>query len=143
MGLTFPITADGLEVDVLVNVSPVRLIPMWQAGVRPSPIATRGLIDTACDVTSVSPAVLGRLGLSSSVSAKTQGVGGSVSSGMYLVTLSILDAAAPSLPWLVYPGLPVLSLPPAIPFDVLIGLDVIRTLRMNVDGPTGYFTLDS
>lgn len=142
MGLTFPIDADGLIVDVRVNLSMIRLIPLWQAGVSPPGGQGRALIDTGADMTSVSAALLSRLGTTSSVSATTQGIGGSVSSGIHLVSLSIFDAADPNRPWIVRPTLPVSELPPTIPFDALIGLDIVRTTRLWVDGPGGVFTLD-
>jgi hypothetical protein len=36
----------------------------------------------------------------------------------------------------------VMEMPSALPVDVLIGMDVIRTCKLLVDGPVGLFTLD-
>jgi len=66
-----------------------------------------------------------------------------VSAPIHEITLSLWDANSPGQLWLVYPALDVLELPPTIPFDVLIGLDVVRQIRMWVDGPGGIFTLDA
>ena len=40
------------------------------------------------------------------------------------------------------PDLLVMELPTGLAFDVLIGMDVLRTCKMSVDGPAGQFTLD-
>ncbi len=143
MALTFPLTPNGLEVDVLVNLEAAVLIPLWQTGVRPPPIPGRGLIDTGSDITAVSQSILQQLGAPVIVSATTHGIGGTVSVNLYRVSLHIFDARTQNLPWLPYPMLNVMALPPNIPFDVLIGLDILRTCKMFVDGPGGQFTLDS
>jgi hypothetical protein len=40
------------------------------------------------------------------------------------------------------PDLLVMELPAGLPFDALVGMDVVRTCRTLVDGPAGAFTLD-
>jgi hypothetical protein len=35
-----------------------------------------------------------------------------------------------------------MDLAPGFPFDVLIGMDVLRTCKLTVDGPAGQFTFD-
>ncbi len=36
----------------------------------------------------------------------------------------------------------VMELAPGVPFDVLIGMDIIRTCKMLVDGPASLFSLE-
>ena len=48
--LTFPITPDGLVVDVLVNLEAAVLIPLRASGQLCPPVETTGLIDTASNV---------------------------------------------------------------------------------------------
>jgi hypothetical protein len=143
MALTFPITPDGLEVDVFVNLEAAALIPLWQTGTHPAPIAGRGIIDTGSDITAVSQSILQRLVVPFVFQTATQGIGGSVPVNLYKVSLHILDSRNVSLTWLTLPTLLVMELPTGLQFDVLIGLDVIRTCKMLVDGPAGKFTLDS
>jgi hypothetical protein len=142
MALTFPITSDGLEVDVLVNREVSVLLPLWQAGVRPPPISGRGLIDTGNDITGVSLLILQRLGVPPIVQTTTHGIGGSVSINLYRVSLQILDVRDTTLPWIAHPTLTVMELPTSIPFDVLIGMDILRGCKLFLDGPGGQFTLD-
>jgi hypothetical protein len=142
MALTFPITRDGLVVDVLVNLEAGALIPLWQAGTHPPPVQCRGLIDTGTDITAVSLTVLQRLGVPRVIQTTTHGIGGSVSADLYEVSLHIFDPQQTTLPWLPHPSLLVMALPPGFPFDALIGLDIIRTCKMIVDGPAGQFTME-
>jgi hypothetical protein len=142
MALTFSLSRGGLEIDVLVNRDVAVLMTLWQAGSRPPPLSGRGLIDTGNDITGISSSILSRLGLQPVRQITTHGIGGSVTGDLYRVSLSILDAQATTLPWIVYPVLDVMELPTTIPFDALRGLDVIRTCKMCVDGPGAQFTLD-
>lgn len=141
MPLTFPLTGPGLEVDVFVTVEDATLDPLRQAGAAPPPIPARALIDTGSDLTVVSPAILQRLGIPFVFQTTTHGVGGSVSVNLYRVGLNIIDSRNVSLPWLMFATLLVMELP-GIPFDVLIGLDIIRACKLNIDGPAGLFTLE-
>jgi hypothetical protein len=50
MALIFPITPDGLGVDVLVNLEAAILVRLWQQGVQPAPAQGRGIIDTGSDL---------------------------------------------------------------------------------------------
>lgn len=142
MALTFPITAPGLEVDVFVTLEEATLDPLKQAGVAPPPIPGRGLIDTANDLTAISGTILRRLGTQPLANTTTHGVGGSVTVNLYRVGLSIIDSRNVSLPWLTFATLVVMDMPAGIPFDVLIGLDIIRACIMHIDGPAGQFTLE-
>lgn len=59
-----------------------------------------------------------------------------------MVTLFVLNATRPHLPWLIATDLLIIELPSSIGYDVLIGMDVLRSCRLLVDGPTGGFTLE-
>jgi hypothetical protein len=141
--ITFPIVADELRVDVRVNRSALDLIAIRAAG-QPAPIAipAQAQIDTGSNITGVSSTILQQLGAVPVTHSTTQGIGGGVSVLLFRVSLSILDAANPQLPWLVQPDLLVMELPVGTPVDVLIGMDVLRSCRMLVDGPARNFTLD-
>jgi hypothetical protein len=142
MALTFPITSDGLIVDVLVNHEAAVLVQLWQQGIQPQPAPARAIIDTGSDISAVSLPILQQLGAQPVLQAMTQGIGGAVSVRLYKVSLHIFDTQNVNLPWLPHPTLLVMELAPDIPFDVLIGLDIIRTCKMTVDGPGGFFTLE-
>jgi hypothetical protein len=75
-------------------------------------------------------------------STSTQSVGGTLPVNLFEVSLHILDAANIGLPWLSHPSLVVMELAAVVPFDALIGLDVIRTCKLLIDGPANRFTVD-
>ncbi len=142
MALTFPLTPRGLEVDVLVNRDVAALMPLWQAGVQPQPLTGRGLIDTASDLSAVSTSIIQQLGVPLLSSTTTHGIGGPLAVNLYRVGLHIFDANNSNLPWVFHPTLVVMELSPNVPFDALIGLDILRACKLFVDGPSGQFTLD-
>ena len=142
MALTYPIGPGGLELDVLVNLEAAALLPLWQTGVRPAAVPARGMIDTGSDLTAVSQAILQRLAVPAVGRATTQGIAGPVAVVLYRVSIHLYDAGNPGLPWITWPSLLVSELPTTLPFDVLVGMDVLRTCRMHLDGPAGWFTLD-
>jgi hypothetical protein len=61
---------------------------------------------------------------------------------LYRVGLHVWDKGNVGLPWLSQPALAVMDLPPGFAHDVLIGMDVLLTCKLTVDGPAGQFTLD-
>jgi hypothetical protein len=142
--LTFPIAPDGLAVDVYVNVDATILVPLRLSGApSPNPIKGRGFIDTGSDITVVSLPVLQQLGVGVGHAVTTHGISGPVPGNTYLVSLHILDAQrSPAGPWFSSPLLTVLGLALVAGVDVLVGLDVLRTCQLFVDGPGGTFTLD-
>jgi len=140
--LTFPIVRAGLAVDVLVNLEASILLPLRARGSGPPPIPGRALMDTGSDITGVALPILQQLRIPSHLQTTTQGVGGSLKVDLFRVSLHLLDASNVSLPWLSQPSLVVMELPLGFPFDVLIGMDVIRTCKLVVDGPAEQFTLD-
>jgi hypothetical protein len=72
----------------------------------------------------------------------TQSIGGTVPVRLFNVTLLILDAGQPHLPWLVQPDLLVMALPAGLPVEVLVGQDILLGYKLLLDGPGRQFTLD-
>jgi hypothetical protein len=140
--LTFPIVPAGLVVDVMVNLPASTLMPLWSTGGGLSPIPGRALIDTGSDISAVSLLILRQLGISALLPTSTQGIGGSLKVNLYVVNLHVVDARNVLLPWFVQPSLTVMELDPQIPFAALIGMDIIRTCKLLVDGSASQFTLD-
>jgi hypothetical protein len=141
--LTFPITPDGLVVDVLVNQEAAVLIPLRASGQLCPPIEAKGLIDTASNVSGVSPAIVSRLGLPPiGPPTTTTGIGGVLTVQLYRVSLHIRDAGAPNLPMFTLPSLLVMELPPGPSCEVLIGMDVLMGCKLIVDGPARQFTVE-
>jgi hypothetical protein len=140
--LTFPIVPAGLVVDVLVNLQASVLVPLRSSGAGPSPVPGKGLIDTGSDVTAVSLPILQQLGIPVVRQTTTQGIGGSVLVNLYRVSLHILDMQNVGLPWVSEASLLVMELAPGIPFDVLLGMDVLLTCKMFLDGPARQFTVE-
>jgi hypothetical protein len=141
--LTFPITPDGLTLSVRVNLDGAALTSLIAAGQPPPPsVNVTAVIDTGSNASGVAPWVLQQLGAPVHFNATTQGIGGSVGVRMFMVTLFLLDINRPHLPWLPVPDLLVMELPPHIAVDVLVGMDILRTCKMLVDGPAGHFMLD-
>jgi hypothetical protein len=141
--LTFPITSAGLVLDVLVNVEAAVLLSLRAAGQPCPPIATKGEIDTASNVSGVSPAIVNQLGLTPvGPPTTTTGIGGPVTVQLYRVSLHLRDAADPNRPMFTLPSLLAMELPPGPPCDVLVGMDVLLGLKLIVDGPGRQFSLE-
>jgi Retroviral aspartyl protease len=141
--LAFPITADGLSVDVRVNLDGAAIAALHSSGQPvPSSIAARGLIDTGTDISVVAPSILQQMSVQVHAQRKTQAIGGPIQVRLFRVTLFILDASQPHLSWFTLPNLLVMEMPSVLPVDVLIGMDVIRTCKMLVDGTGGHFALE-
>jgi hypothetical protein len=141
--LIFPILRDGLAVDVRVNRDSATLRSVHAAGQPiPTSIQATGLIDTGSDVSAVSASILQQLAIPPQAHQSTQGIGGMLPVRLFNVTLFILDLTQPHLPWLVQPDLVVMELPSGLPVEVLIGLDVLLTCKLLLDGPALQFTLE-
>ncbi|MBA4063470.1 MAG: hypothetical protein C0501_07110 [Isosphaera sp.] len=141
--LTFPIAAAELLVDARVNLPAPDLSAVLAAGgPAPASVPVRGEIDTGSNATAVAPWVIRQLGLQPRVHTTTRGVTGSAQVRLFRVSLTILDASRPHLPWFVQPDLVVMELTTALPVDVLIGMDILLGCRLLVDGPALSFTLD-
>jgi hypothetical protein len=73
----------------------------------------------------------------------TQTAAGPTVLDLYRVSLSILAYPGSPGPMLTFPDLAVLELPCSIGgTDVLVGMDVVQTCKLIVEGPGGRFTLD-
>jgi hypothetical protein len=140
--LIFPIIPAGLVVDVMINLEASVLLPLRSSGGGPSPVPGKALIDTGSDVSAVALPILQQLGIPVLRSTSTQGIGGSLPVDLYEVSLHILDVQNVGLPWLSKPWLVVMELASGVPFDALIGMDIIRTCKLLVDGPAQQFALD-
>jgi hypothetical protein len=140
--LTFPLVADGLVVDVLVNLDVSALLPLYASGQSPSPLAGKGVIDTGSNISGLSPTLLQQVGGPSIGTTSTVGIGGSYPVKLYRVSLHICDLRNPSVPWFSHLGLVVMDLPPWMSHEALIGRDVLLRCKTTVDGPAGKFSLE-
>jgi hypothetical protein len=140
--LTFPITADGLMVDVMVNLEASALLPLRSSGQSCPPLPARGALDTGSNISGVSPRLLQQLGTRSVGTTSTVGIGGSYPVQLYRVSLHICDAQQLTLPWFSHPSVLVMDLPPWVTCELLIGMDVLLTCKTIVDGPGGHFTIE-
>jgi len=142
--LKFPIIPDGMICDVLIGLNgqtTKALISTGQAILPPVPC--RGLIDTGSDVTCVGSPVLRRLGLITPIAkTTTTTTSGTVPVDLFEVSLNVLSLAASQGPMLVFSDLLVMELAGLVPkLDVLIGMDVLLTTRLLLDGPSKEFSL--
>jgi predicted aspartyl protease len=143
--LTFPVSPDGLIVPVWIGLSGQVLANLMAAGqAAPPPIAARGLIDTGSDVTAVDPSLLRALGATpATLTTTTTTASGQVRVRLFEVSLSITDPTQSLTAWLTEPNLLVTELPLTLPaVGVLVGLDVLLTCKLQLDGPARLFALD-
>jgi len=130
----FPVGLDGMIVDVRVNFAAPTLAYLHAGG--------KGLIDTGNDISAVSSSVLQQLGVPIHGQTQTHAVGGLTLVRLFKVSLLILDASQPHVPWFTQADLLVMELPALLPVDVLIGMDVLLTCKLLLDGPVRRFTLE-
>ena len=141
--LTFPIVPDGLIVDVVVNHEAPVLLALRASGQASSPIEAQGLIDTASNVSGLTPAIVRQLRLPPvGPPTMTTGIGGPVTVQLYRISMHIRDARAPNLSMYTLPSLLVMELPLGLGCDVLIGMDVLTGCKLIVDGPAQQFTVE-
>ncbi len=143
--LIFPVQSDGLICDVLIGLNDKATASLVASGQPiPAPILCRGLVDTGTDVTSVAPAVLRQLGLTVPVAkSRTGSTTGSAPVALFKASVNVLDLRNLSGPKLLMSDVLVMELPnPLTNLDVLIGLDVLLTARLLLDGPRREFTLE-
>jgi hypothetical protein len=143
--LTFAVTNAGLAVPVLIGLTRQAMITLIAAGQQvPAPVAARGLLDTGSDVTAVAPWILQQLALPVASTTSTHTASGPVNVKLYRVSVSITDPArSVGSPWLTCADLLVTELATLLPdADVLIGLDVLLTCKLLLDGPGRLFTLE-
>jgi hypothetical protein len=132
-----------MTVDVRVNLSGPTLSFLHAGGkTLPTSVPGKGLIDTGTDISAVAPSILQLLGVPVQGQTQTHAVGGPTLVRLFKISLLILDATQPQLPWFVQADLLVMELPAALPVDVLIGLDVLLTCKLFLDGPVKQFALE-
>lgn len=143
--LTFAVTPAGLEVPVWVWLTRQAAIDLAVAGQQvPAPIRARGLLDTGSDLTAVAPWILQQLAAVVVRTTTTHTASGQVGVNLYEVSLTITDPTQPTgSPSLTRRDLTVSELTAHLPdADVLIGMDVILSCKLLVDGPARQFTLE-
>jgi hypothetical protein len=140
---TYPISNDGLALNVLIGLKGADMAALVAAGKPvPAPALARALVDTGTDVTCCAKWVLQRFGLVPMLQHTTQTASGSASVRLFEVSLSIPGATSASGPLFVLPQLVVMELPqPLQNVEVLIGLDVLLQCVLHVDGPGRQFSL--
>jgi hypothetical protein len=142
--LAFPVQADGLIVDVVVWLDRAAADDLSAQGLTlPTPVRCRGLLDTGTDISAISTATRTRLGLGRALQMTTTTAAGPMNVDLYKVSLSVTNAAMPGAPLLNFPDLLVMEIATTLPTaEVLIGLDVLLSARLLLDGPGRMFTLD-
>lgn len=143
--LTFPALPSGLFVPVWIGRSGQELAMLLASGQSvPPPLQARGQIDTGSDLTAVAASLLQALGATpATVTATTTTAGGKVKVRLFEVSLSITDPLQSPTAWLTEPDLLVTELATVLPTtDVLIGLDVLLTCKMALDGPARLFSME-
>jgi hypothetical protein len=132
-------------VPAWIGLSGQETVTLLAAGQSvPPPRPARGQLDTGSDVTAVAASVLQSLGaIPATITATTSTAGGSVRVRLFEVSLSITDPTQSPTAWLTEPDLLVTELSALLPTaDVLVGLDVLLTCKMELDGPAGKVTLE-
>lgn len=142
--LTFPLQQNELRLTAVVSLEQPAMAALLAAGKPlPVPIWTTALIDTASNISAVTPDIVQKLGISSVGQTGTRTAGGPASVRLFYVSLSIPPAGNLPGPMLTRSNLLVMELiDPPTDVEVLIGLDILLDCRLLLDGPGGYFTLD-
>jgi hypothetical protein len=142
--LTLPIVAGDLGLTALVNVGTQKARDMLASGQSlPSGVWVTAAIDTGATLTCVSSVVLHQLGLTPTGQGSSQTARGPMLADVYRVSLSLLESKSSSGPMLTFADMNVLELMTSVgAFDVFIGMDVILTCKLLIDGPGRQFTLD-
>src|SRR5262249_20324809 len=107
------------------------------------PVWTTGILDTGTNVTCFATDLVRRLGLARMGQTTTQTASGSLSVDLFDISLSIPPLGRVAGPMLTYRDLVVMDLIDPIPAAAaLIGLDILLTCRLLLDGPGRQFILD-
>ena len=141
--LTYPFGPDGLFVPAVVALSaPAMQALHAQGGSLPAPLHARGLLDSGSTVTAVVPRLLAALNATPGPATQTVTAGGNVPVQFYRISFTIHNrpvstASYSQVDWLVT------SLAHDLDdVDVLFGLDLLREIVLNVNGPGQTFSLD-
>ncbi|HVS39192.1 MAG TPA: aspartyl protease family protein [Gemmataceae bacterium] len=142
--LQFPIPSGELTLTVVVGPNRNALAAVMASGMALPPLVwTTGVVDTGTNITCVTPAVLRKLGLTSTGQGSSHTAGGLAAVNLFEVSLSIPPPANVPGPMLTRSDLPVMEMPSPIPgVEVLIGLDILLDCKMLLDGPARWLTLD-
>ena len=142
--LRFATSRNGLIVKVWVGLSGRETMVLLAAGHPiPAPIQGLAFLDTGSDVSAISAQCLQSLGIAPTMSTTTTTAGGPVQVRLFEVSLSITELSSSTTAWLTEPDLLVMELPASLPGgDGLIGLDILLTCKLLLDGPAGHFLLD-
>lgn len=102
------------------------------------------MLDTASDLTAVAPWIIQQLAIPVDTTSSTHTAGGPMNVKLFRVSIGITDPAQPSgSPWLTFSDLLVTELAAVLPdADVLVGLDILLTCKLFLDGPGCQFTLE-
>jgi hypothetical protein len=141
--LTFPVSPDGLALDVFIGHDAKELQRLQEAGQPfPPPIKLRAFIDSCSDLTAISQRCLAQMGLGHIDWVKTDTAGGSVEVKRYRSSLSIRGIADKAEPMYVSPSMYATALATELAdADALIGKDVLNECLFILDGPGKQFTL--
>ena len=142
--MTCPIVAGELTLTVLVNVGTQRATDLLSSG-QPVPrgVWVTACIDTGTTLTCVSRTVLRRLGLTPVGQGISQTASGPLVADVYRVSFSIPSCQNLSGPILTRADMKVMELATPLPgVEMLIGMDLVLTVKTTVDGPAGQFTIE-
>lgn len=140
--LNFALHADGLVVDASIGLSDPQATQWAQAGQAvPPAVRLRALIDTGSDRSAAALQVFQRLGLAPLIYGLSHTAGGSVRVNLYRAGLTIPGLALSTGRALAIADLLVTELTVPLPYDALIGLDVLRECLLVFDGPGQQFIL--
>jgi hypothetical protein len=141
--LTFPFGVGGLTLEVLIGLDGKTTATLHAAG-QPitMPVRARGLLDTGTDATALAPWVFQQLGLQPTKYTTTHTASGTVNVAVFEVSLTISGIGGTGRSMFVLPTLLVTELTTPLPnVDGLVGMDVISTCVVLIDGPARQFTL--
>jgi hypothetical protein len=142
--LRLPIVGGELALTALVNVGSRGAHDLLASG-QPLPrgVWAAAVIDTGTTLTCVSHTVLRQFGLTAAGQGSSQTALGPMVADVYRVSLSLLAYPGSPGPVLTFADMNVLEVPTLTGgVDVLVGMDVVLTCNLSVEGPARQFTLD-
>jgi hypothetical protein len=133
-----------LKLTVIIGHNRKDLEAVLAAGqAPPAPTWTTGVVDTATNITCVTPAVLRQLELLATGQGTTHTAAGQAAVNLFEVSLSIPAPKNLPGPMFTWRDLTVMEMPSPIPgVDVLIGLDILLQCKLLLDGPGREFMLE-
>jgi hypothetical protein len=141
--LTLPIAKGDLALTALVNVGTQTAHQLLAAGQSlPPGVWLTAVIDTGASLSCVSRQVLRQLGLQPIGQGTSQTALGAMSADIYRVSLSLLASPTSIGSMLTFGDMNVLELATSGGPDALIGMDILLTCKLLLDGPARRFTID-